>query len=502
MRLRHFTHRIQRLIEPPVQGHQRRVMPQRIRRATRTRRLSGSRRLRQQRLQGRPVRRGPLGLTLRLNLTRLGHLAINLCNQRGQTLLRRRNRRLRVLHSRQQPVRNFGRVLGVTNRPHEPALLASRLRLQRTTQRQGLLRLIQGHRRHLRVIRNRLQHLLRVLLPQRIQRLRRLRHTRPQIHRLLRQLIKLRTSIDQQVAHRRKLSCLRIQRIIRLPTRGHNRHQKLTLLRLRHPTLRLNLLMHRKRTLQGRGGLIHRRRKLPRALRPELRNRNVELLLATANGLIRGHELFLRELLQHRQRQARQRRRVRRLDLARGLDRRRGLLLSLPLRHRIRAAARREYGRTAGTQPQRAITRARASRCRLHHSAARPSPIAGSEQIISSLIERVLRARRPLGPHAHRRLARLGIHDERRRIRTARVHNRLRIGLDLGIQTRGVDDVEQTLIGRLQLRNLRLQVGLLRGREHARVIRHLRRDRGSRRRRLCDRRAQEYRRCSRAQSDE
>ena len=131
-----------------------------------------------------------------------------------------------------------------------------------------------------------------------------LRQAGAQAHGALGELIQLLIGVDEQIAHLGKLLGLRIEGVIGLAARGDDFYQHLAALGrgLRHGIIQA--LAQVEGLLQGRGGVVHCLGKGAHALWTEFGKRDIELLLAAADGLIGRDQLLLGQLVQGFQRQA------------------------------------------------------------------------------------------------------------------------------------------------------------------------------------------------------
>ena len=153
-----------------------------------------------------------------------------------------------------------------------------------------------------------------------------------QAHGALGELIQLFVGVDEQIAHLGKLLGLRIEGIIGLAAGGDDFYQHLAALGrgLWHGIIQA--LAQVEGLLQGRGGVVHRLGKWAHALWAELGKRDIELLLAAADGLIGRDQLLLGQLVQSLQRQTAQLIGIARGNLAGRLQSLRIILLGIAAR--------------------------------------------------------------------------------------------------------------------------------------------------------------------------
>ena len=279
-----------------------------------------------------PIRGGSLGLALALELTGFVDLARDLGNEGLEVAAGGGDILLGVFHAGNEAIRHLAGVLDIANKSHQRALLAGRLGLDPTGLVEQLLGLIERSGGKLGVIGNGGEHVLVIVGLQAGQRGLGLRQAGAQAHGALGELVQLFIGVDEQIAHLGKLLGLRIEGIIGLAAGRDDFYQHLAALGrgLRHGIIQA--LAQVEGLLQGRGGVVHCLGKGAHALGTEFGKRDIELLLAAADGLIGRDQLLLGQLVQGLQRQATQLVGVTRGNLAGGLQRLRIILLGTAAR--------------------------------------------------------------------------------------------------------------------------------------------------------------------------
>ena len=158
------------------------------------------------------------------------------------------------------------------------------------------------------------EHARRVLAPQAIQGLLGLGESSAQVNHGLGELGQVAVGVDQHVAECGKVLGLGIQSVVGLPAAGHNVHQHGAPLILGFGDGVVELRADAEGALQGSGGVVERAHEAAGAFRPEFGGGHVEFGAGLAYRFIRGHQLFLRELFQHVNRQRHQTTSVFRVD--------------------------------------------------------------------------------------------------------------------------------------------------------------------------------------------